>query len=94
MIRIFIPTPLRRFAAEQAQVFLNATNVAEAIRSLVSIHPALSPYIYDQDDQVRKHVRLYVGEDDIRERDGLSTALSEGDELSIIPAIAGGISNH
>ena len=90
MITIFIPTPLRRFAAEQAKVSVNAKNVAEAIRSLTSIHPSLTPYIYDEGDLIRKHVRIYLGEDDIREKDGINTLLKEGDELSIIPAIAGG----
>ena len=90
MITIFIPTPLRRFAAEQAKVNVNAKNVAEAIRSLTSIHPSLTPYIYDEAELIRKHVRIYLGEDDIREKDGINTLLKEGDELSIIPAIAGG----
>lgn len=90
MITIFIPTPLRRFAAEQAKVNVNAKNVAEAIRSLTSIHPSLTPYIYDEAELIRKHVRIYLGEDDIREKDGIKTLLKEGDELSIIPAIAGG----
>ncbi len=90
MITIFIPTPLRRFAAEQAKVNVNAKNVTEAIRSLTSIHPSLTPYIYDEAELIRKHVRIYLGEDDIREKDGINTLLKEGDELSIIPAIAGG----
>jgi molybdopterin converting factor small subunit len=90
MITIFIPTPLRRFAAEQAKVQVNATNVAEAIRSLTSIHPALTPYIYDEAELIRKHVRIYLGEEDIRDKNGIQTSLSDGDELSIIPAIAGG----
>ena len=90
MITIFIPTPLRRFTGEKASVRLTAGNVAEAIRSLVSSHPALSPYIYDEGDLLRKHVRIYLGEDDIREKDGIQTQLKDGDELSIIPAIAGG----
>ena len=90
MITIFIPTPLRRFAAEQAKVNVNAKNVAEAIRSLTSIHPSLTPYIYDEAELIRKHVRIYLGENDIREKDGINTLLKEGDELSIIPAIAGG----
>ncbi|MDZ4747460.1 MAG: MoaD/ThiS family protein [Saprospiraceae bacterium] len=90
MITIFIPTPLRRFAGEQAKVNVSAKNVAEAIRSLTSIHPSLIPYMYDEAELIRKHVRIYLGEDDIREKDGINTLLKEGDELSIIPAIAGG----
>ena len=90
MITIFIPTPLRRFAAVQNKVQLRADTVAEAIRSLTSIHPALKPYIYDEADTLRKHVRIYLGEEDVREKEGIHTSLKEGDEISIIPAIAGG----
>ncbi len=90
MVTIFIPTPLRRFAAEQTKVQLRAGTVAEAIRSLTSIHPSLKPYIYDEADTLRKHVRIYLGEEDVREKEGIHTSLREGDELSIIPAIAGG----
>jgi len=90
MITIFIPTPLRRFAAEQTQVRLHAKTVAEAIQSLTSIHPSLKPYLFDESEVIRKHVRLYLGEDDVREKQGIQTLLKEGDELSIIPAIAGG----
>lgn len=88
-----IPTPLRRFAAEQSKVNLRATTVADAMQSLTSIHPALRPYLFDETDTIRKHVRLYLGEEDVREKQGIETVLKEGDELSIIPAIAGGNSN-
>ncbi len=90
MITIFIPTPLRRFTSEKSSVFVAARNVTEAIRLLISAHPSLSPYIYDEAEQIRKHVRIYLGENDIREKNGTDTLLNDGDELSIIPAIAGG----
>ncbi len=90
MITIFIPTPLRRFASEKSSIRLTAETVADAIKSLVSEHPDLSPYIYEEGDVIRKHVRIYLGEDDIREKEGIQTQLKDGDELSIIPAIAGG----
>ena len=90
MITIFIPTPLRRFTGEKSTVAVVATTVAEAIRSLIVAYPSLSPYIYDEGELIRKHVRIYLGENDIREKQGSLTPLKEGDELSIIPAIAGG----
>ncbi|HJW27998.1 MAG TPA: MoaD/ThiS family protein [Saprospiraceae bacterium] len=90
MITIFIPTPLRRFAGEQSRVNLRATTVSDAVKSLTSIHPSLKPYLYDESESIRKHVRIYLGDEDVREKQGLLTILKEGDELSIIPAIAGG----
>lgn len=91
MITIFIPTPLRRFTQEKPSILLAATNVAEAIKTLTTAHPSLLPYIYDESQQIRKHVRIYLGDEDIREKQGTATELKEGDELSIIPAIAGGL---
>ncbi len=93
MITIFIPTPLRRFTNENAKISLGARNVAEAIHQLIATHPSLSPYIYDESEQIRKHVRIYLGEEDIRTKEGTNTILKDGDELSIIPAIAGGSVN-
>ena len=90
MITIFIPTPLRRFTGEKSSVIVKALNVAEAIKSLITAHPSLTPYIYDEAEIIRKHVRIYLGEEDIREIQGTDTPLKDGDELSIIPAIAGG----
>jgi len=90
MVTIFIPTPLRRFTGDNAKVKVTASNVAEAIRSLINVYPTLSTYIYDEGDLIRKHVRIYLGENDIREQQDTLTPLKDGDELSIIPAIAGG----
>jgi molybdopterin converting factor small subunit len=90
MITIFIPTPLRRFTAERSSVTVQAINVVDALRSLIDDHPSLGPYIYDDASQIRRHVRLYLGEEDIREKEGLQTELKDGDVISIIPAIAGG----
>ncbi|MFZ1675932.1 MAG: MoaD/ThiS family protein [Saprospiraceae bacterium] len=90
MITIFIPTPLRRFTSDKSSVIVAARSVTEAIRQLISAHPSLSPYIFDESELIRKHVRIYLGEEDIREKQGTDTLLKDGDELSIIPAIAGG----
>ena len=90
MITIFITTPLRRFAGEQSKVGVSGNTVARAIESLTNLYPSLVPYIYDESNAIRKHVRIYLGDDDIRDKEGIETPLKDGDEISIIPAIAGG----
>lgn len=90
MITIFIPTPLRRFAGEQSRVQVQASTVSDAIKSLTATYPSLSNYVYDASGDIHRHVRIYLGEEDIRSREGYNTLLKDGDELSIIPAIAGG----
>ena len=90
MIRIFIPTPLRKFTANKASVEVQAGNIGEAIRGLAGHFPELNPYLFDQDGRIRKFVRVFLGDQDIQQLDGEQTAVKAGDEISIIPAIAGG----
>lgn len=90
MIKLFIPTPLRKFTDGQASVELEASNVAEAIQSLAASFPDVRQHLYDSDQQLRRFLRIYVGDDDIQQLQGPDTPLRSGDKISIIPAIAGG----
>lgn len=90
MITIFIPTPLRKFTGGESSVKLRASNVLEAISSLARQFPDLQKHLLDGDQQIRKFIRIYVGDEDIQQLHGAQTSLKEGDRVSIIPAIAGG----
>ncbi|HLF65835.1 MAG TPA: MoaD/ThiS family protein [Saprospiraceae bacterium] len=90
MIRIFIPTPLRKFTAEKSIVEVQARTVAEAIQGLALSFPEMDQHLFDSDRNIRKFVRIFLGDQDIQQLDGPDTALKSGDEVSIIPAIAGG----
>ena len=90
MIKIFIPTPLRKFTDEKSQIEVQATTVAEAIRQLSRKFPDLEQHLYDQNNDLRRFVRIFLGNQDIQQLNGPATAVKEGDEVSIIPAIAGG----
>jgi len=91
MITIFIPTPLRKFTQNQSQINLTASDVYGAINSLATEFPDLRKHLFDTDQQVRRFVRIYVGDEDISQLQGTTTRLKSGDAVSIIPAIAGGI---
>ena len=91
MIKIFIPTPLRKFTADQATIELQAGTVSEAIQGLAYRFPELDQYLFDADRQIRKFVRIFLGDKDIHQLNGAQTSLKTGDEVSIIPAIAGGL---
>ncbi len=84
-----IPTPLRRFTRGSEQVELQATDVRSLIDGLEELHPGLRERLLDENG-VRRFVNLYVGEEDVRFLDGLETRLRDGDEVSIVPAMAGG----
>ena len=90
-ITIRIPTPLRAYTDEQATASVEAATVGDALRTLVGRYPDLEDNLYTEDDTLRQFVNIYLGDEDIRHLDGPDTALEEGDELSIVPSIAGGM---
>ena len=90
-IIIRIPTPLRKFTGNQAAVTVTADSVQSAITALIAAWPDLSGQIMGTDGQIRRFVNVYVNDEDIRFLDSFATKLDAGDEVSIIPAIAGGI---
>jgi len=90
MIKVFIPTPLRKFTNGESSVAVEAGSVSEAISSLASAFPEVRQHLYDANDEFRKFIRIYVGDEDIHHLDGPATLLVNGDDISIIPAIAGG----
>ena len=91
MIKVFIPTPLRKFTNGESSFDIQAGSVSGAISALVVTFPELHQHLYDADQEFRKFIRIYVGEDDIHALEGPDTILNNGDEVSIIPAIAGGV---
>jgi MoaD family protein len=88
-VTIRIPTPLRSLTGGEEAVVASGANVGALIDELESKHPGIKDRLLD-DKGVRRFVNIYVGEEDIRFLDGLATELKAGDEVSIVPAIAGG----
>ncbi len=88
-ITIRIPTPLRTLTGGEEQVTTEGTTVQQAIDNLEKKHPGVRDRLLDEKG-VRRFVNIYVGDEDIRFLDGLATALKGGEEISIVPAIAGG----
>jgi MoaD family protein len=89
MITVRIPTPLRTLTGGEEQVQAPGETVKAVIDALESKHAGLKDRLLD-DKGVRRFVNIYVGDEDIRFLDGLETKLKSGDEISIVPAIAGG----
>ena len=88
-VRIHIPTPMRQHTDGQATVEVDAATVQAALDELGRKCPGIGPRIFDN-GQVRRFVNVYLNDEDIRYLDNLATAVKSGDELSIIPAVAGG----
>lgn len=90
-VTIRIPTPLRSATDGQRAVEVEGHTVDEALRALVDRYPELADNLYNEEDTLRQFVNVYVGDDDVRFGDGVDTALAAGDEVSIVPSIAGGL---
>jgi sulfur-carrier protein len=90
MIKVRIPTPLRPLTKGQGEVEAQASNIAGMIETLNEAHPGLKDRLCDESGELRRFVNIYVNEEDIRFLKGKETSLNDGDEVSIVPAIAGG----
>ncbi len=89
MASIKIPTPLRAYTNNQAQVDVAGTTVGEALNDLTDQYPELRQHLFNG-AELRNFVNVFLGEEDVRFLDGLGTEIDSGDSLRIIPSIAGG----
>ncbi len=89
-VQVRIPTPLRRFTAGSEEVSAAGANVGTVVEDLERQFNGIKERLCDEEGKVRRFVNIYVNGDDIRFLEDLETALKDGDEVSIVPAIAGG----
>ena len=88
-IRVQIPTPMRQLTQGKALVEAAGATVQAVLENLGQQYPGIVQRLLDN-GQVRRFVNIYVNDEDIRYLDGLATAVKDGDEVAIIPAVAGG----
>jgi len=89
-VSVRIPTPLRKLTGGADEVAIEGANVGEIIENLEAAHPGLKERLCDEAGEIRRFVNVYVNDEDVRFLEGRATALKDGDEVSIVPAIAGG----
>ena len=89
-VRVRIPTPLRPYAGGRSEVPVSGGTVEAAIAALAAEAPELRPHLLAEDGSLRSFVNLYLNGEDVRTKSGLATSLKDGDELKVVPAIAGG----
>ncbi|MFC5475187.1 MoaD/ThiS family protein [Paraherbaspirillum soli] len=92
-VAIRIPTPLRAYTQGADEVLVEAATVGEALATLGTRHDGVLPRLLTADGEPRQFVNFYLGSQNVRALNGLQTPVSDGDVLSIIPAVAGG-NNH
>lgn len=91
MVRVRVPTPLRKFTQGADEVSAQGSTVRALMEDLERQFPGIKERICDETGKVRRFVNVYVNGDDIRFLQNLETTIGEGDNISIVPAIAGGL---
>ncbi len=89
-VTVRIPTPLQEFTQNQDAVEIDGNTVKEVLGNLDDQFGGMRQRLYDEEGKLRRFVNIYVNQEDIRFLQGEDTEVKEGDELSIVPAIAGG----
>jgi adenylyltransferase/sulfurtransferase len=89
-VTVYIPTPFRKLAGNQTHVKTSGDTVGEVLDTLGAQYPSLKHMIYDENDQIPGHINIYVNNTEIHSLQGKETPVKDGDEMAVIPAIAGG----
>ncbi len=90
-VTVRIPTPLQEFTQQQDAVEIGGADIKEVLENLDRQFAGIRQRLYDEQGKLRRFVNIYVNQEDIRFLQGEGTAVSDGDEVSIVPAIAGGL---
>ena len=89
-VTVRIPTPLRRMTNGQDKVEMEASTLSAMIENLEASYPGVKERLIDENGELRYFVNIYLNGEDVRFLDGLDTSAGSGDEISIVPAVAGG----
>ncbi len=89
-VEVRLPTVLRSAAGGNATVSTSGATIGEVLRNLVGAYPGMSGQVLTEDGSLHRFVNVYVNDDDVRYLQQLDTVVGEGDEVSILPAVAGG----
>lgn len=89
-VEIRLPTLLRSQADGQSTVAVEGSTIGDVLRTLVATYPGMSGQVLNEDGSLHKFVNVYVNDDDVRYLQQLDTPVAQGDEITILPAVAGG----
>ena len=90
MATVRIPSPLRRYTNSQSKVETNGGNIGELLNNLEAQYPGIKSKLCDEDGNIKRYVNIFVNDEEIRTLQGSKTPVTDNDEVSIIPAMAGG----
>lgn len=85
-----IPTPLRAYTDGKSEVSVSGSNISDVLSDLTVQYPALKPHLFNEGGDLRPFVNLFVGENNIKDLQGVDTPIQDGEKIMLIPSIAGG----
>jgi len=85
-----IPTPLRAYTNGQSNITVAGANISEALTDLTAQYPTIKPHLFNEGGELRPFVNLFIGENNIKDLQGVETPIKDDDKLVLIPSIAGG----
>src|ERR1700730_7588977 len=89
-VNVYIPTPFRRLTGNRTHIEATGTNVGEVLESLESTYPGFRSLLFNDESEVPAHINIYLNNREIHAMQGTETVVADGDEVAVIPAIAGG----
>jgi len=90
MALVRIPSPLRKYTNSQSKVHADGANINEVIENLETQYPGVKSRLCDDNGQIKRYVNVFINGDEIRTLQGADSSVGENDEISIVPAMAGG----
>ena len=89
-VSVYIPSPFRKLTANRDYVAVEGSNVAEVLDAVNAQYPGFDMLVYDAEGRIPQHITIYLNNQAIHEMDGTSTQVKDGDQVAVIPALAGG----
>ncbi len=90
-VKVRIPSPLQKLTKNQSEVTAGGKNIKELFSDLEKQYPGIRERLYDENGNLRRFINVYINEEDIRFLKNEDSEIKDGDSVSIIPAIAGGV---
>ena len=90
MTTLRIPTPMRTYTSGKSEVNVTGAKISEALTDLTGQYPAIKPHLFNETGELRPFVNLFLGENNIKDLQGVETLIKDGDKIMLIPSIAGG----
>jgi adenylyltransferase/sulfurtransferase len=89
-VTVLVPAALRSFTERQSEIEVKADTIGAAIKAVAEKYPAIEKHLYKEDKSLRDFINVFLGEENIKNLNGLDTKIKDGDTVMLVPAIAGG----